>query len=232
MSEKVNKKWIDRKTFLKYTGLFLVLSAVIFSVFPIYGKSFIWEGDGFHQHYPFFREYLTILRNFFETGNWQNWDWTIGTGVDTLLTYGYYVVGDLFVYLGLLFPKGSEELAFHVLMLVRIWAVGVSFLFYARKMRFSEKSALTTTVMYTFSHYIIYNVVRHPFFMHPLIFFPLIALGIEKLFRKESGILFAVMIGVSAISNFYFFYMLTLMAFLYAIVRYSAYQTWKDWSTF
>lgn len=226
----INKQFIHKKKFLKYTGLFLIIGSILFSVFILQGKSFIWEGDGYHQHYPFFREYLNILRTFFKTGEWQSWDWSIGLGADTLLTYGYYVVGDPFVYLGLLFPKGSEELAFHMIMLVRVWSVGVSFLFYARKMQFSEKSALAATIMYTFSHFAIYNVARHPFFIHPLIFFPLIALGIEKIFQKESGALFALMIGVSAISNFYFFYMLTFMAFLYAVVRYSHYEKWNNWA--
>lgn len=226
----INKQFIHKKTFLKYTGLFLFIGSILFSVFILQGKSFIWEGDGYHQHYPFFREYLNILRTFLKTGEWQSWDWSIGLGADTLLTYGYYVVGDPFVYLGLLFRKGSEELAFHIIMLIRIWTVGVSYLFYARKMQFSEKSALAATIIYTFSHFVIYNVVRHPFFIHPLIFFPLIALGIEKVFQKESGALFSLMIGLSAISNFYFFYMLTFMAFLYAVVRYSYYQKWNNWA--
>src|SRR5699024_10349925 len=120
----INKQFIHKKTYLKYTGLFLVIGNILFSVFILQGKTFIWEGDGYHQHYPFFREYLNILRKFLKTGEWQIWDWSIGLGADTLLTYGYYVVGDPFVYLGLLFRKGSEELAFHMIMLVRIWSVG------------------------------------------------------------------------------------------------------------
>lgn len=221
---------VNKKTFLKYSGLFLLMAAIIFIPFIIQGKTFIHQGDGFHQHYPFFRQYLNMIRTFFQTGDWQQWDWSIGLGQDTLLTYGYYVVGDPFVYLGLLFPQGSEEFAFHMVMLVRIWAVGASFLLYARKMQFNEMSALIASVLYAFSHYTIYNVVRHPFFIHPLIFLPLIALGIEKILQKESGALFAVMIGLAAISNFYFFYMLTILAVFYALLRYPDYG--NGWPVF
>ena len=221
---------IHKKTFLKYTGLFILLAAIIFTPVFLSGKTFIHSGDGFHQHYPFFRQYLNMIRTFFETGNWQSFDWSIGLGQDTLMTYGYYVVGDPFVYLGLLFPQGSEEFAFHAVMFVRIWAVGASFLFYARKMNFSEISALSASVIYAFSHYTIYNVVRHPFFIHPLIFFPLIALGIEKIYRKESGAFFGLIIGLAAISNFYFFYMLTILAVVYAVLRYPSYG--KGWGIF
>ena len=232
MSVQTQKKPINYQTFLQYTALFVLLIGVIYSAFFIQGKTFIWEGDGFHQHYPFFREYLTIIRNFFETGHWQSWDWNIGLGQNTLTTYGYYVVGDPFVYLGLLFPKGTEELAFYFIMFVRIWSVGASFLFYARKMLLSHRSALAGSIMYAFSHYVIYNVVRHPFFIHPMIFFPLLCLGVEKVFRKESGILFSLMVAISAISNFYFFYMLTWMVFLYALLRYKSIVQENGWPTF
>ena len=223
-------KHVNKKTFLKYTGLFLIMAAIIFTPVMIQGKTFIHQGDGFHQHYPFFRQYLNMIRTFIQTGDWQQWDWSIGLGQDTLLTYGYYVVGDPFVYLGLLFPEGAEEFAFHMVMFVRIWAVGASFLLYARKMNFGEMNALIASVLYAFSHYTIYNVVRHPFFIHPLIFLPLIALGIEKIFDKESGTFFAVVIGLAAISNFYFFYMLTILAVLYALLRYPDYG--NGWPVF
>lgn len=232
MPAQTQKKSVTKETFLKYTGLFLLIAVVIYASFFIQGKTFIWDGDGFHQHYPFFREYLTIIRNFFETGDWQSWDWNIGLGQDTLLTYGYYVVGDPFVYLGLLFPPGSEELAFHVIMFVRIWAVGASFLLYARKMSLSHHSALAASIMYAFSHYVVYNVVRHPFFIHPMIFFPLLCLGIEKIFRKESGVFFSLMVAISAASNFYFFYMLTWMILLYALIRYRSLVSEKSWKVF
>ncbi len=232
MSVRTQKKPINAQTFLQYSALFVLVFGVIYAAFFIQGKTFIWEGDGFHQHYPFFREYLTIIRNFFETGQWQSWDWNIGLGQNTLTTYGYYVVGDPFVYLGLLFPKGSEELAFYFIMFVRIWAVGASFLLYARKMALSHRSALASSLMYAFSHYVIYNVVRHPFFIHPMIFFPLLCLGIEKVFRKESGVLFSLMVAISAVSNFYFFYMLTWMIFLYALLRYKSAVQAEGWLTF
>lgn len=232
MQIQEQKKSVGFETFFKYTVLFLGMSLAIFSVFFIQRKTFIWQNDGFHQHYPFFREYLTILRNFFQTGQWQSWDWNIGLGADTLVSYGYYVVGDPFVYLALLFPKGSEEFAFHVVMLVRIWCVGASFLFYARKMNLSHRGALMGSLMYAFSHPVIYNVVRHPFFIHPMIFFPLLCLGIEKVFKKESGIFFTLMVAISAASNFYFFYMLTWMVLLYALVRYFSLEKGKSWKSF
>src|SRR5699024_9276773 len=59
------------ETFFKYTVLFIGMSLAIFSVFCIQGKTFIWQRHGFHQHDHFFREYLNMLRNFFQTGHWH-----------------------------------------------------------------------------------------------------------------------------------------------------------------
>lgn len=232
MVQQTQKRGVNVKTILVYSALFAMLAIIIYTPFYFQNRSFIWEGDGYHQHYPFFREYLNILRHFLSTGEWQSWDWSIGLGADTLMTYGYYVVGDPFVYLGLFFPAGAEEFAFHALMFMRIWFVGASFLLFARSMKFSHQSALIGSILYTFSHYVIYNVVRHPFFIHPLIFFPSLCLGVEKIYRKESGVLFALMVAFSAISNFYFFYMLTWMVFLYALLRYRSAVKIHTWKTF
>ena len=65
----------------------------------------------------------------------------------------------------------------------------------------------------------IYNANRHPFFMNPMVYFPLIILGIEKVIKKEKPFLLIGMIFISAISNFYFFYIIAILTALYSIVR-------------
>jgi len=58
---------------------------------------------------------------------------------------------------------------------------------------------------------------RHPFFANPMIYFPLLILGVEKILNKEKPYLFIVMVFISAISNFYFFYMLVLLTVIYVL---------------
>ena len=43
-NEKTKIYWI-------YTGIFCILSAVVFSIFIINKRSFIWQIDGIKQHY-------------------------------------------------------------------------------------------------------------------------------------------------------------------------------------
>lgn len=230
MSKEDNliKKPITKRTLLLYTAVFLAMSVLIYGYFVGTGRSFIWDGDGFSQHYLLFYDYVDKLQGIFKGEGFQLWDWSIGMGADTITSYGYYVIGDPFVYLGVLFPPSQRELAYHVLIFLRMWCVGGSFLLYARKMLLSHGAGLLGSVMYAFSHYVIYNVTRHPFFILPMICYPLLCLGVEKIFRNESGVLFVFMITASAMANFYFFYKLTLLAVLYGVVRYSSLYSFRD----
>ncbi|MEG0679524.1 MAG: YfhO family protein, partial [Carnobacterium sp.] len=64
-------------------------------------QSFIWEGDGFSQHYLIFKEYLGIIQDFLHqpSAGMAQWNWNIGLGADVIASYGYYIIGDPFVYL-------------------------------------------------------------------------------------------------------------------------------------
>lgn len=222
---------IQKRTWLLYTLFFIGMVLFIYGYFVMTGTSFIWQGDGFSQHYQLFYDYVGKLQGLLTGNGFSFWDWTIGMGADTLISYGYYVVGDPFVYLGILFPESLRELAYHLLLLARLWCIGASFLFYARKIKLSHKAGVLGAIMYAFSHYAIYNVTRHPFFLLPLVWYPLLCLGVEKILRKESAAFFTVMVAVSAIANFYFFYKLTLLVLLYGAVRYGflyGFHSWRE----
>ena len=110
------KKGIDKQTLLFYSIAFIVMSTFIFSYFVIKGQSFIWDGDGLTQHYLLFYDYVDKLQGLFKGEGFALWDWSIGMGADTITSYGYYVIGDPFVYLGVLFPPTLRELAYHLLI--------------------------------------------------------------------------------------------------------------------
>ncbi|GGG34445.1 hypothetical protein GCM10007425_31430 [Lysinibacillus alkalisoli] len=155
-------------------------------------------------------------------------DWSIGAGADTITSYGYYVIGDPFVYLGVFFPENLREFSFHLLIFLRIWCVGISYIFFTRKFKISHQAGLLGAVMYTFSFFVIYNVKRHPFFIMPLILYPILCLGVEKILKKESGIIFSIVVAISSMVNFYFFYKLTILTFIYGSVRYLTLYGFKN----
>ena len=52
--------------FLVYSVIFLVLAIGVFSFYLFTGKTFIWEVDGWEQHYKALIYYSEYLRDFFK----------------------------------------------------------------------------------------------------------------------------------------------------------------------
>ena len=73
---------------------------------------------------------------------------------------------------------------------------------------------------YVFSGYALYAGSRHPFFLMPMVCFPLMLLGAEKILSKESPILFISIVFLSFLSNFYFSYMLVILTVIYVAARF------------
>ena len=107
-----------------------------------------------------------------------------------------------------------------VLILLRLYCVGLSFLAWANERDFSTHSKLIGTLIYTFSGYNFYVSMHHPFFLIPMILFPLLAIGIEKVLHKQNWLPLAVAVALALISNFYFAYMLAIGTFVYLLTRY------------
>ena len=62
--------------------------------------------------------------------------------------------------------------------------------------------------------------MKHPYFANPMIYLPLILLGIDKIYRKEKPYVFIWSVALAGVSNFYFFYMLGIFMVLYAAFDY------------
>ncbi|CAM2891510.1 YfhO family protein [Levilactobacillus brevis] len=207
-----------KRQYAYYTGMFMILVVALYGIFLLTGKSFIWEGDGLAQHYPILEKFYTWLHQ----GSLTGWSWDLGLGADKLTTFSYYVLGDPFSYLIAFFPKGRLELGYNLLILLRLYASGLAFLFFARQRSFKPASQLVGTLAYTFTGYSLYVSIRHPFFLLPMILFPLLAYGIDHVLSGKSWIPLAIFTGLALISNFYFAYILALGSLVYAVLRYLA----------
>lgn len=212
--------------FMAYTLIFCFICLVAFQSFYKNGLSFLWNPDGLTQHYnslAYFGEYLrTIIGNFRMTGNFElpMWNFNIGYGSDIITTLHYYVIGDPLCLLSIFVKRQDTETLYHFLILLRLYLVGISFSIFGIKMKENKFGVFLGTLTYTFCMYALYTCVKHPYFINPMIYFPLLVLGIEKILRKEKPYLFIFMTFLSATSNFYFFYMLSILMFLYTVVRF------------
>lgn len=212
--------------FFEYTAIFCIVVSIIYLSFIQQHHSLIWEIDGSKQHYPalaylgiYFREFI---KNLLTTGHLtlKMWDMTLGYGGDVLTTLNYYSFGDPLDLLSIFVPYRYTEYLYSFLVIFRIYLSGLSFSYYCKSHNHTGMHVLLGSLMYSFCGYTIIFATRHPFFINPMIYLPLLLIGIDRMLEGKRSRLFHVMVMISIISNFYFFYMLTIFMFFYALLRF------------
>jgi len=222
--------FIDRKIhhrggyFAFYTVVFLFVALGDFAWFIRENRSFIWMNDGQQQHFNALMYYGTYLRNIGRQLlrgriDIPLWDFTFGFGADIPTTLHYYVIGDPLALLSVFVPTRYTEHLYNFLVVFRLYLAGLAYSLYSFKFKKEPWSVLIGALIYAFCGFALFAAPRHPFFSNPFIYFPLLCLGVEKVFRKEKPYLFIVMICVSLASSFYFFYMISILLLIYTLIR-------------
>lgn len=221
----MNMKTFGKKNFfitylLPFSALFFIVQFFVFFVFYSHNITFIWNYDGVHQHYPALSYYSSMLKNLLSGKGLPMVDFSIGQGFDVITTLNYYVIGDPLTLLTGLWNPNHLETLYDLLIILRFYLAGVSFLifcFYKKKAPFPT---LLGAFIYVFCGYSLFAGLRHPFFLNPMIYLPLLLIGVEQLLKYKRSIFFSIMIAISAMSNFYFLYMLSVIIFIYALIRF------------
>lgn len=219
-------EWSRKKYFCIYTCSFLGIALFCFSWFITSRRTLIWEGDGWTQHYKalvYYGRYLRqILRNllFQHKLILPDWDFNISEGSDILTTLHYYVLGDPLAALSVFCPTRFMPYFYSLLNVFRLYLAGICFsaLCYGVGKK-NHIAILAGSWCYTFCYWGLVNAARHPYFLNPMIYFPLLLLGVERILAGRKGAIFILIVAISALSNFYFFYMLVLAVVIYVIVR-------------
>lgn len=183
-------------------------------------------GDGLRQHYVslgYYGQYLRqILVNIFVEHSFEipMWDLHIGYGTDILTTLHYYAIGDPLNLLSVFVPMEYTEYLYDFLLVLRMYLAGGVFSLYCLYHKNGRFPTLLGALLFAFCQWILVAGFKHPFFINPCIYYPLLLLGIDKIFNKEKPYVYIFAIAFSAMSNFYFFYMLGIFMVIYAVYRY------------
>ena len=209
---------------LLYTLLFAVAWRLAFHYFPEQGKRMIWRHDGLTQHYVALLYYSrwarAVLRSILAgRPSFPTYNLHIGFGSDLFTTFQYYVIGDPFSLPAVFVPEKYLPAFRDSMLALRMYLAGVCFdRFCCVKGHHRPVDNLCGALLYVFGSYTLFGM-RHPYFLNALIFFPLLLIGAEKILRGGRGRMFTVLVFLSCISNFYFFYMLVLMTVFYVVWR-------------
>lgn len=213
------KKQFYNTIYAKYTVLFAILSFIVFAVFIMENKTFIWSNDGVKQHYAILYHFNQMIRQL-PTNGFQMLSWNLGLGLDVIGQYSYYVLGDPFAYFSLFFPLEYLEKVYSGLVIARMYGVGLAFIFYCQYHHKKEYNTLLGAIIYTFCGFVLYAGIRHPYFTNAVILLPLNLVGVDKLLKENKKAYFTFIIFITAVSNYYFFYMISIVNIIYATVRY------------
>ncbi len=212
--------------YLAFTVLFAVTSSLVFFWYIVNGASFISEGDGWRQHYKAFQYYSVYLKgivaNLFNSHRFivPEWDFYISEGNDVLSTFHYYCLGDPVCLLLLIVPQDYIYVFYYTIVLLRIYAAGIAFSVMCSGLgkRYGA-GIMCGAFAYMFCYFVQHAASTHPFFLLPMVYFPLIILGTEHVFERGWSPLFIISLALLACSNFYFFYMIAISVFIYCVVR-------------
>ena len=215
-----------KKFTLKYTLWFVICALGVYSLFFLKHHSFAYVIDGYYQHYRAIRYYGAFLReiaqNLFATGKLliPQWDFSIGEGADILTNFHYYGIGDPLLWLSAFIPVKYLSYFYDGVSLFRLYLSGIAFYVYCREIGYkNDRNILLGALSYAFGFWGMLSVARHPFFVWPLVYFPLLLTGMERIRKKGSSKLFVLAVMFTAFTNFYWLYMLAFLCAIYMVVR-------------
>ena len=213
------KKRPVKRLYGEYTILFIFLALCIFGTYLVTGHTVILSKDALNQHLPLLAKYREALVSFFHHPRLNFWSWQMGLGSDTFQVYSYYTIGDIFSYLALLFPAAKITLAYQVINVIRMYCVGLAFVYFAQHFKFRNSVILMGATTYLVNSFLLYACIAQPFFTTPFIIFPLIVVQIERILQEGSPWPLAGAFTWMLVSNYYLAYVLGIGSFLYLVLR-------------
>lgn len=218
---------------LHYTLVFALLAPLIFRGYSQAGKSFVWTTDGINQHYNRLLYISSCFRQSFKdllSGNgWSFPLYDFRTGIVTQdLQLGLPHL------LAALWPVDRMNEFYQVLVVGNYYFIGLSFSALGFYFRQKPLAVLAGALSFAFSGYGIYAGVRHPHFVVPMIWLPLLIIGTEQVLRKRPAWLltFTVLLSLCSQWGLYFSCMQGVLVVLYALIRYLCRVERKSWRDF
>lgn len=227
-------KWSNRPVII-YTILFGILSMFIFAPYYFTDTSLIWQSDGIAQHFPALVHWQEDLKNIVHNHTLPtNWQWQIGLGADYYQTFSYYTLGDIFSYGAVLVSKAHLIAYYNWMVIVRLYLAGIAFLLTAQHW-FKNRPTWHYQIAvfgYIFSGYTAFSAFEHPFFINPLIIFPLLILALDIALSKQKYSFLTIVLFWTLWNNFYFAFMMMIGLGIYCLGYHIKKQSWPSWRTF
>ncbi|MGE4342562.1 MAG: YfhO family protein [Bacilli bacterium] len=210
----------DEWPLYKYV-IYLFIIAILFFIYPLFTEQFTIPlgGDYTQQQIPFYTNGYDDWWRFLKTGQFPLWDSNTFLGANNIGSNAFYYSINPFFLPILLFPRDLIPQGIAVLMITKFVLAALSMRLYLKYMGVKENSARLFAFMFAFSGWNTYNLwFNH--FMEVAVVFPLIFLGIEKIFKEKSPYLLIVGLGLMGLANYFFLVTVSFLGVIYAGFRY------------
>ena len=204
-----------------------IISHAFFITESFKGNLMTGMNDGLSQMIPF----KQFIYNEYTSGNFFYSD-SFGFGGGFFSQLGYYFTTNIFYLLVVVVVFFMEWIGLiqhpdiqfwtDVLLPISIFRLTLIILLttaFFRQLSFSVKASVVAAIVYGTSIIYFRHVMYWDFFSDGMLWLVLLLMGIEKIIRRESPVLFIVAVSVNLITNFYFSYINFLLAFIYIVTR-------------
>ena len=201
-----------------WVALFVTgICAVIIVPYLETGTAFILGWDMRTIYSSNFENLRTMLTAWKENGTMPFWSWVSFLGNDFYSSKLFYF-NDFWEYI-FAFTDLPYTDAIIWMTYFRFLVTGLSFYAYARYNRCSERTSILSSLLWTFSAYLL-QIMRDPFFASFISFLPLYFLSVDRYIEEGKHGFFIFMVFFMYFNSYYLFYMTSLFTILYFLWRY------------
>ena len=222
-NNKINKAGIYYLIYLLY---FCVLYGIVVSIFHTNGKSMVGQFDAHNQYWPaFVYQWRTFLNGKF----FNKFDLSIGLGADKRTALYYYGLYNPIHYFSLLFPKEKLNYAWELVLGIKLFLGGITFLLYCKSRKHLSLYAVCGASIYVFTNYLLNYAFLFFTFFDVCYTLPILVMGIDSVLEekelvniktsKRAVILLILATFWQALNGFYFLYMQCFIGGMYFIAR-------------
>ncbi|MBQ0017905.1 MAG: YfhO family protein [Clostridiales bacterium] len=208
---------------LAYTTLFAITALLTYALFIVVPRTFLSNADsdidGIAQQYPIYSEIKRMIGAWLAGDGLQMWSWDIGLGADTLREFNTKLLNPL-TYLVIAFPQKYLDVGFTLVVLIEQYLSGLMFLLFGREIGLNSRQNVIGGICYAFCGWIMQSVLRQGTFLMATILLPLIILGVERILKGKSPVLFIVSVALHIIYSIQWAYVAAITVLIYFIVRY------------
>ena len=206
-----------RNLVFTYTIMFCILVLGVFALFIIQHRSFVNMADAYDQGYFWTVEMKQNLLSLISGDGYPMWSWARGTGADLKPPI------DIFMIIAALFPVGYIELGYTVAIVLRLYCAGLAFIALAGEVELDNFKRLMGAICYVFSSWAINVALLQGQFIDMLILFPLLVMGVDRIYKGKSPVMFIAAVGFCMAINYYLAFMAAIAVIIYILLRYFRY---------